>query len=311
MSQEESTNQNSLNTLRQLCPYNDFCQRPAIKSIDDKKRSPCCRSCSCDIDCEKFQSCCPDKEGQDLIGTEETAEWPCKGVTIGWTRTTRTIRDIGLKEKTYFVTDHCPADVTDEQLKRKCNSTDTTQYEGFLWVSDSTTGQIFQNQFCASCHGVQQFVYWRTGIKDCTDPLNDSLPIEFIFQNNKCYLMLEEPTEMHSLSAKYRCFIPDISQCNKTGRWEHFNETINTACNSFYMPLITETPGGTVKTVYENIFCYLCNKPRFQPEGLCSSGFVRTASVSFIGMLDFNWVQVKTDVNRCGFDEIYDPVLVN
>ena len=38
-------------TLPQLCPYNDFCQTPAIKNQDESSfYVPCCSSCSCNDD---------------------------------------------------------------------------------------------------------------------------------------------------------------------------------------------------------------------------------------------------------------------
>ena len=229
LSQEQHRlNQDSLNVLRQLCPYNDFCQNPATQIMDDKTHSPCCRHCSCDKGCEQLQSCCPDNEShiEDLVDTLD-----------------------------------------------------------------------------------------KVGIKDCTYPLDDSLPIESILQTNNCYLVLEKPSNMHSLTTKYRCFLPDISQCNETGSWTQFNETISTGCNNFDMPFITELADGTINAVYKNVFCFLCNSPSGNGVfDVCSAGNFRfdMTTVSFIGVIDYNqWLHEKKYRNQCNFDEIFDHVLVS
>ena len=319
LSQEQhSLNQDSLNVLRQLCPYNDFCQSPATQIMDDTTHSPCCRHCSCDKGCEQLQSCCPDNESlsEDLVDTLDKMKLTCKNVAVGWTKqlTNKKDGDLGTKYSHFLITDQCPVEETDDKLRRKCNSTDITKFDGFLWVSDMSTGQIFQNRYCATCHSVLGFVYWKVGIKDCTYPLDDLLPIESILQTNNCYLVLEEPSDMHSLTTKYRCFLPDISQCNETGSWTQLNETISTGCNNFDMPFITELRDGTIDAVYNNVFCFLCNNPSGnRVYDICSAGHFKfdLITVSFIAVIDYNWVHEKKYDNKCNFDEIFDHVLVS
>ena len=320
LSQEKGrTSQESLNVLRQMCPYNDFCQSNATQIIDDNTLSPCCRRCRCDEECDKIKSCCPDKEVQGqghelIVDTLDTVEWVCKDVRVGWTKERGKRADSYAHTKhTVRVVDQCPIEETDEELKVKCNSTDTTAYEDFLWVSDKTTGRIYRNEFCASCHGVHQFVYWDAAITKCTDPFNHSLPVESILHgDNNCYLLQREPPDMHSLTSQYRCFVPDITQCNETGRWDHFNATMNAACNSLHMPFIAETPSGTIRSIYKNIVCFMCNFPSYisSPTGKCLSDDTgKTDTVKLTAMLDYNMVKAKE--NRCEINKICDTVFVS
>ena len=313
--EKRGMNADSLNVLRQRCPYNNFCQFQATKIINNTKHSPCCRPCSCDKDCEQLQSCCPDKELQigDLVKAFDSEELSCKRSEVGWIHGNDDLV-VHTRYPYYFIIDHCPFEETNIELKRKCNITDMSTFESFLWVSDKVNGKIFQNKFCATCHGVREFVYWNIGIKVCINPLSDSLPIESILQSNNCYLFREKPTDLHVLTSKYRCFVPDFSQCNATGTWAQYNETIDMGCNAYYMPYITETPTMGLSYVYRNIFCYLCNDPvRNRIRDICQTGNIKTGPIStFIGIIDYNRLTEETKYDsKCWFDQIFDHNLVS
>ena len=47
--------------LQQACPYTNFCNRNARRYLQNGRRTPCCRECSCLDDCLKRDNCCPDK----------------------------------------------------------------------------------------------------------------------------------------------------------------------------------------------------------------------------------------------------------
>ena len=320
---DQGFNQDLMMVLQHMCPYNDFCQVQARQEMEEKAEFPCCRPCSCDKECEHLRSCCPDIEGKgnDLVETKDETDTPsltCKSVTLGWTKPLMsTINDVSLNRKHpaphFLITDRCPNNETDSDLKRKCDSIDMSSFDGFVWVSDKATGQIFQNRFCAKCHGVTHYVYWTIGIKECTSALDESLPINYILQNNNCLFILNEPSEIGTVASKYRCFVPDISQCNQTGTWTQFNKTIYAGCETFDMPFITETVGGSIDIVYKNKFCMICNNPPLDRiKELCSEkNFRFEISVSFIGIIDFNRLHEKTYETSCESDEVFDHVLVS
>ena len=313
--EKRGVNADSHNVLRQLCPYNNFCQFQATKIINNTKHSPCCRPCSCDKDCEQLQSCCPDKELQigDLVKAFDSEELSCKRSEVGWIHGNDDLV-VRYRHPYYLIIDHCPFEESDTELKRKCNSTDTSTFERFLWVSDKSNGKIFQNKFCATCHGVREFVYWKIGIQECNILPIDSLPIESILQSNSCHLIREKPADLHVLTSKYRCFVPDVSRCNETGTWAQYNATIDMGCNAYDMPFITETPSKAILSVYRNIFCYLCNTPvSHRGTDICQTGNTKTVPISsFIGIIDYNRLIKETKYDsKCRFDQIFDHILVS
>ena len=112
-----------LHVLRQLCPYNDFCQSPASQIMDDTTHSPCCRHCSRDKGCEQLQSCCPDNESQseNLVDTLDKMKLTCKNVAVGWTKQliNRIDGGLGAKYPHFLIIDQCPVEEKDDELRQQ------------------------------------------------------------------------------------------------------------------------------------------------------------------------------------------------
>ena len=53
-----------------------------------------------------------------------------------------------------------------------------------------------------------------------------------------------------------------IGSCNQTGSWRSYDETIEIACHASY-----EVP----YRLYKNVFCYMCNPPRYMPRDIIDS----------------------------------------
>ena len=193
-----------------------------------------------------------------------------------------------------------------------CSGSNISEFQDLIWVTDTKSGHIYHNQYCAACNGVTEIVYWNL-ITDC-EYMFDALSVLY---NKNCAMIMKAPTEMNSTLGKYECEIPEISRCNESGLWVSFNESINAACESISITFITQiVASGQVDTVYQNVYCYLCNQRSVEkPEyGTCQESN-REIPLTFTFPLDIN--KYLVDKNKedshdiCRFDQIYDQYLVS
>lgn len=214
----------------------------------------------------------------------------------------------------YFVIDRCPEDHFNNFINSQCGGINKTDVEDFLWVSDSTTGKIYQNYHCAVCHEVKDWVTWQLRTM-CRSSLQFSFASlsEFPF-NDRCNIINEAPETLAEVTARYQCYIPDISNCNVTGFWKHYNKDIEMGCQSFtQMYFETIEIYGVIKS-YKNMFCYLCNTDDgtiVQDLCLVSNLPTRSKIPRFNVLINFKRKDSLLDNPLCPIDEYYDMYVVS
>lgn len=289
-----------MDDLRTLCPYNSFCHEPAAEVLADEDDISCCAPCSCTDGCSEFNSCCPDKE--DYTFNKQLPS--CK---------TRAIKMMVFEfdpKDGYQVVDSCPITETNIEVIEGCHASNMTDIIHMIWVSDITTGKVFQNQFCAECNGVTSFIHWHLRT-DCLNALLDnfSVSLDIMVHSKYCSIIREIPKSAISTAEKYQCLVQDVSSCNETGLWENFNHNINNACDAFTMPYYDKR----TTYVYKNVYCFICNALKEETSfPVCSVGDFRT-SFSFSLLLDSRrYMQTTEDASdyNCEVEEVYDPYLV-
>ena len=286
-----------VSSLNEFCPYTDFCTSNATDKLEDKTKTPCCGYCSCADDCWERKNCCEDKQ------------------TIITGRPLETCESVGINSNQkqnwgYYVIKSCPTE--ESSLAKKCSGELNTALEDTIWVTDIHTKKIYGNKHCALCHRVVDYSPWQLAT-DCMEAINGrNSPYEVVKGFiNECSLTVEPPsTEDHTDNI---CLAPDITTCNVTGKWKIYDKSMETACNSFQQIYILRQISRTV--IYRNIFCFLCNSQYPLISDVCLPYTGRTASVRFMGLLDFNKIERKTEVGEkadrvCAVDEIEDPFQV-
>lgn len=302
---EETIKQTILDSLSELCPYNDFCRKNSIMNISVDNLGPCCIPCSCDEACRELETCCPDKI--DTSDAYQSFQSACKNIIIKKAPGDETPSwGIG-----YRVLDDCPAAEADTDLAFKCRTPNISDLRSVIWVSDTNAGQVFQNQYCAECNGIKQVTYWQVETQCGSASFDMSSPAS-VLKEDDCTFLLHMPVNMRLLTEKYQCFIPQIEQCNETGLWIHYDETIETGCNTYSMPFLSEYAGGELRSIFKNAFCYMCNVDSFIPkQHMCSKTSEKSGNTKFSLIIDFtSFINDQDKKYRCKIDEIYDPYLV-
>ena len=189
-----------------------------IHVLRDESITPCCRECSCDSStCYQFDNCCPDID----TTTNKTSDFICadtmtKFKSIIGKPQNHNGFDYGIKR--YLIVASCPRDFKDMFVISKCTGLNQTEYNDFLWVSHPGNAVIYQNHYCAQCHGVKHWVTWNIRT-NCINNL-----VETNFQNvsstllsDDCEIINEVPELKVNDSRKYQCYVPGISSCPETG----------------------------------------------------------------------------------------------
>ena len=144
----------------------------------------------------------------------------------------------------------CSSPGVDEYTRALCeNPGISISLDSIVPVTDYITH--YRNIFCARCNGLSDEFALRWGLKlHCMRyfKLSGNDILQRIVKN-RCNIFFKQP----NYARQPRECIPQsnlISQCNKTGLWTIYNETIDLACSAYIDVFIA---------TYKNIFCYLCN----------------------------------------------------
>ena len=305
-----------VNPLYDLCPYTDYCTRNATKSLEDVSKSPCCTYCSCAENCWERGNCCVDKQN---INVKQPLE-SCVEILLK-------ISEFGKRPENlprYYVIQSCPT--LYDPLVDKCSGNHQSSLEDFIWVTDEHTNKIYNNKYCAECHGVVNYTYWQLAT-DCIDPMNGQMSREDAINRiiDSCSLSVLPPKsiDVHS----NQCLVPKFSTCNVTGNWRTtYDKALETACHNFSQIYIRETRYSAVK--FKNVYCFLCSvEPRDQiVQDVCMLERLtdretegRTHPDGFMAFLDFTTIEREIDKLTdsvfgqgpvCASDEIQDPFQV-
>ena len=304
-------------TLSELCPYNNYCTSNASMILESARNIPCCTQCSCEDDCWRRADCCPDKDNSKKIRPPTEI---CRDTIVrrfidrNGRNDTETI--LGIEEiKRYYIIDTCPDKETSEAVVEKCSGESQELLEDFVWVTDSDTGRIYRNTFCAGCHGVTNFVLWDLST-DCIAVVNDASNFRSAKTlPNECRLLVSPSKYIKDASTKL-CVFPSESKCNITGVWQTYDADIEEKCQAFESPYVKSNTFNA--WVYRNVFCFLCNKDPLETKTDACPDFRRIfgrgLGDDFLVLLDHRALRENTDekakAERCAFEKVYEPIQV-
>lgn len=295
----------------EFCPYNHFCQSNATSKLQTETETACCRSCSCDEDCWKTGTCCPDFQ------TPETTKRPTEFCmdTIVKRAENDNAEFSGASDgmKRYYVITKCPDNEVNITLIAKCMGPIQKRFEDFVWVSDAMTNKIYKNRFCAECNGIHRYKEWQLGT-DCSEILEGDYSYrEKKFISRSCRLLVTPPVKLDVTPSQ--CLMPDISECNKTGNWRSFDKGLKEACDAVELPFLRDAV-ASVK-VYKNVFCYLCKSgPGENLENvrrpLEDSQKQINGPFSFLVLFNYRLFEEPTSTSEfpCAADKVLDPYIV-
>ena len=307
-----------------LCPYTDYCHTNSSREMNETliydipiMRS--CLPCSCDNDCWELHTCCPDKE--EII--PEPAQLPCTQSKVKERPDDdddpSSILDI-LNQRAganYKIVDSCPSSENNETLKRKCEGLDPKTLSDYIWVSDGTTGRIYQNVHCIKCHGIKQIWYWNFQTS-CQGVLDTAMNIEDVMLSVDCDITNAVPEDRKALVAKYQCFDFEHertfeSDCNVSSVSGDLIKNFMTACHKSTWPYMT---GSTPVKMYKNVFCYVC---QFGFDAVRDVFMMMETAVSFggrsfsalINYVDSQNSNMNYQPHTCYSSQVYDPYVVS
>ena len=132
-------------------------------------------------------------------------------------------------------------------------------------VTDLTTNEVYRNKYCFYCSKTEthtQLVPWMPAIANDQeiDPTHKTFLNELKAQHGN--IIFYGPRYLSANKCDLYRPTYNISSCNVTGLWLVYNQTIETACESFTDPF---------NFTYKNYFCYLCNVAKHLPveEWIC------------------------------------------
>ena len=212
----------------------------------------------------------------------------------------------------YRIVTSCPNGENNKTLADKCASQNKTSILDYTWVTDESTGMIFQNEYCARCHNVDRYFKWqiRTTYRSVLSVNFSSLPNSI--HAPYCELIVELPEDRMHSADNYRCYRANRAECNITGLWQDYDSDVELACRTYVSPIIDYSP---FSMVYKNIYCYYCNG--FKAQQFTTScpdlykgqrGDLRT---SFSALIDFTERQANGISSVCDQHEIFDKFTVS
>ena len=267
-------------------------------------------------DCAETNSCCPDK----ATDSGNQSKRVCKTTMVKNRFKEREFHDGFIDGiKNYFIIDHCPTAVEDLDIQERCHGLKKSKLDDYMWVSDTSTGEIFQNYNCAKCHGVNDWRAWN--IRTQCNYLEDTSFVNMTatLYSADCNIINEAPDDLASKTNKDRCFTPYITVCNQTGLWTEYDEFIDAECQRNTVPYFQNN--FLVMDIYKNIFCYACNTADFSSAGLICPTRDSDTSTKFPGLsinalIDFTGRQEEAKENGqvhdevCAVDQVHDKYMV-
>ena len=202
------------NVGKEICPYTNFCHTNATKALKDDSKMACCLPCDCTETCWKEGICCPDKFEPDSV----PSSLECRQTMVKQSVYNK-LKYNGIKFgiPRYRISVSCPSSEANATVVEKCDAKNISSIEDYIWVSETGSGRIFQNRYCAYCNGVTSFVEWNIR---ATEPdllySNFSFLPQFI-HSASLQLTTEVPKREADVAERYKCYAPEYSRCNQTG----------------------------------------------------------------------------------------------
>ena len=220
----------------------------------------------------------------------------------------------------YAVWSTCPANWTDDNIRRKCQHENRADFLSSLPVFDEDTHVTYRNTFCARCNRALNTKYWNVKVvcpNANTTNLNFSNILDLAREKN-CYFAKNPPS--YQLFFLKRC-IPQYEDCSEIAPTD--NETAcQGECLTYALPVCNE--GRNKKLLFKNPQCALCNG--YRPTSLetnCHSGTApvspsltvlfdfQSTSAFYVSYEDRDRVLLKFSAKQlsCLADEVYDPYM--
>lgn len=250
------TSSNVANVTRLLYQYFLICGRTYFCNPDqftftktsESLQTKICPDCKCDRECLKDKDCCP-----DVIFTVPLPVC-VSPVVVPLGHNMQTPHAV-------FMINSCVGNVTDSEWSQKCRKNDIilkTRHIEYPPVTSRQYIQTFKNRFCAECNGVSEYSVWSLSMEcaEFTDFnfLSTYDDILGLADTRNCRLSFRTvDADIHHCFNDY-AGTGNSSKCNKTGTWVTHDPDIELACNSAY---------SVTYGVYENIFCFMCNPPKY------------------------------------------------
>ena len=207
------------------------------------------------------------------------------------------------------MTKSCPDTENDDFVRQKCTGTLAEVFSDLLWVTDTKTNRIYNNRFCAQCHGVRKYKQWNLETSCMSFLTNANHSQNLRSFPDFCSLFVSPPNRK---AFENMCIAPDISTCNETGLWKAKNSATEKLCETH--PLMFVEPIWNTVRVYRNVFCFKCNSPPGKPiQDICPYHAFGTGKTigSFTAILNiFEADNTLTKKRRCAVEEVEDPLKV-
>ena len=218
-----------------------------------------CPECFCDDQCLRRGDCCPDSHFS-------LPELVCTNTTV-LNYTGEYSQGLDPKANYHLLVNSCPT-YAEKNITDKCLSIPLPRNHLFSPVVTSKGFPVsYVNKYCAQCNGEPETEVdeWLLGI-DCVffadfNFLSSIQSIIDLAKERHCRFRYTSPTpELVAICDPNKQMKNwTIGQCNQTGTWTDYDETIEIACHANY-----EVP----HRLYKNVFCYMCNPPRHMPRDI-------------------------------------------
>ena len=276
----------------------------------------CCQECSCDTaTCSLTGTCCPDT--LTYLPTVEESEAKRK-ITCEPGQYRLYVEDNVTLNLAYMMYRKCPDGFADDEVKAKCEIPRDVEPQDLSLVIPVTvlsSGQTYQNIFCASCYNIpdNMVTYWDAKV-ECRRSVFLPGDVSTILTDVE---RTEDCNVVYDLSADARTDLPMsplckvlVNSCNVTGLWDTYDPVIEAACHAFTAPF---------DFAYQNVFCYLCNTnetlPLYCIEKAGKSVIVSFSAILSVPKTEDNRIQSKTGPpptkqTQCRSDQVLDPLKV-
>ncbi|XP_062594943.1 uncharacterized protein LOC134256302, partial [Saccostrea cucullata] len=259
--------------------YQDWCQEDhQVQKIHPGFRSR--RNCTCDQNCYKSASCCPDAAYNHTMA--------CFLPFLGQ-------KDDPKPNEAFFVISRCPKQYEDVFIKSNCEK--SLDFEIFdIPVINVKTKEAYKNHYCYLCHHQEDiFKNTTTEIKAwnitivCPSLLFPMFvpSIALLLQaakSKQCFIYF---TTIFHLEFCDENNFSIIQKCNATGMVESVSQDVLTMCEDPLMNIMAKSRNY----LYKNQICDVCNTEVYEePLGVCTDpDFDYLGTICEYGELDLDY----------------------
>lgn len=324
--------------LQDVCPGSENCYQLGVPES-------CCLPCSCDlVVCTKMRNCCPhlntsvSQTGNDVTSTFSSDRTSCVSMTVNLENQLKKLSNndssVSYARLGVVMVTSCPQEINET----RCNRPDLAVLNQSIPVMSKLSGLHYRNIFCAECNNesLTSLTNWKTYIT-CSaasvvksDILLFPVSADKIYQaaatteDNFCGVEFLPPDGMQGPNEL--CF--ENTYLINTCPEEYSNQSVVNACKSLHMPY-TSLENGTTR-VYENYFCYLCNRAGIEDENQCFHRFQLQIHTNNLLVVELNidanndsfiltpWIQNDLTPSKfipsgvkCRERMVYDPYTVS